>query len=488
MDLFRLKAHELQQKLSRREVSAVEITQSVLARADKVDSTIQSFITRTPEAALAQAKRVDEKMARGESVSPLAGIPGALKDNMCTKGVKTTCASKILANFVPPYDATITEKLAAADAVIVGKANLDEFAMGSSTENSGFCVTRNPWDTERVPGGSSGGSGAAVAAGEAIWSLGSDTGGSIRLPAAYCGVVGLKPTYGRVSRYGLVAYASSLDQIGPFARDVRDCALVLGAISGHDRRDSTSINAPVPDYTAKLEAGVKGLKIGLPREYFVAGMQPEVEAAIRRSIDELVDMGAELVEVSMPNTQYALATYYLIATAEASSNLGRYDGVGFGHRGEGGDIVSMYKRSRAEGFGPEVQRRIMLGTYALSSGYYDAYYLKALKVRTLIKQDFDRAFGQVDVLIAPIAPTTAFKIGEKVEDPLAMYLVDVCTIPSNLAGVPALSLPCGFADGLPIGMQIIGPHLSEATLLQVAYTFEQAHDYHKQLAAIREVD
>ena len=488
MDLFKLKAHELQQKLSRREVSAVEITQSVLARADKVDSTIQSFITRTPEAALAQAKRVDEKLARGESVSPLAGIPGALKDNMCTKGVKTTCASKILANFVPPYDATITEKLAAADAVIVGKANLDEFAMGSSTENSGFFVTRNPWDTERVPGGSSGGSGAAVAAGEAIWSLGSDTGGSIRLPAAYCGVVGLKPTYGRVSRYGLVAYASSLDQIGPFARDVRDCALVLGAISGHDRRDSTSINAPVPDYTAKLEAGVKGLKIGLPREYFVAGMQPEVEAAIRRSIDELVDMGAELVEVSMPNTQYALATYYLIATAEASSNLGRYDGVGFGHRGEGGDIVSMYKRSRAEGFGPEVQRRIMLGTYALSSGYYDAYYLKALKVRTLIKQDFDRAFGQVDVLIAPIAPTTAFKIGEKVEDPLAMYLVDVCTIPSNLAGVPALSLPCGFVEGLPVGMQIIGPHLSEATLLQVAYTFEQAHDYHKQLAAIREVE
>ena len=433
MDLFRLKAHELQQKLSRREVSAVEITQSVLARADKVDSTIQSFITRTPEAALAQAKRVDEKLARGENVSPLAGIPGALKDNMCTKGIKTTCASKILANFVPPYDATITEKLAAADAVIVGKANMDEFAMGSSTENSGFFVTRNPWDTERVPGGSSGGSGAAVAAGEAIWSLGSDTGGSIRLPAAYCGVVGLKPTYGRVSRYGLVAYASSLDQIGPFARDVRDCALVLGAISGHDRRDSTSIDAPVPDYTTKLAAGVKGLKIGLPREYFVAGMQPEVEAAIRRSIDELVAMGAELVEVSMPHTQYALATYYLIATAEASSNLGRYDGVGFGHRGEGGDIVSMYKRSRAEGFGPEVQRRIMLGTYALSSGYYDAYYLKALKVRTLIKQDFDRAFGQVDVLIAPIAPTTAFKIGEKVEDPLAMYLVDVCTIPSNLA-------------------------------------------------------
>jgi aspartyl-tRNA(Asn)/glutamyl-tRNA(Gln) amidotransferase subunit A len=360
--------------------------------------------------------------------------------------------------------------------------------MGSSTENSGFFTTRNPWDIDRVPGGSSGGSGAAVAAGEAVWALGSDTGGSIRLPAAFCGIVGLKPTYGRVSRYGLVAYASSLDQIGPFTRDVRDCALVLGAISGHDRRDSTSINSSVPDYTKNLAAGVKGLKIGLPSEYFVAGMQPEVEASIRRSIDELVAMGAELVEVSMPNTQYALAAYYLIATAEASSNLGRYDGVGFGHRGEGNDIISMYKRSRAEGFGPEVQRRIMLGTYALSSGYYDAYYLKALKVRTLIKQDFDRAFEKVDVLIAPTAPTTAFKVGEKIEDPLAMYLMDVCTIPINLAGVPALSLPCGFAEGLPVGMQIIGPHLSEEKILQVAYSFEQTHDYHKQMASIREVD
>ena len=488
MDLFRLKAHELHEKLTRREVSAVEITQSVLARTDKTDTVIRSFITRTQDAALAKAKTVDEKIARGEAVSPLAGIPGALKDNMCTNGVKTTCASKMLANFIPPYDATVTEKLAAADAVIVGKTNLDEFAMGSSTENSGFFTTRNPWDTDRVPGGSSGGSGAAVAAGEAIWSLGSDTGGSIRLPAAYCGIVGLKPTYGRVSRYGLVAYASSLDQIGPFARDVRDCATVLGAIGGYDHRDSTSIHSPVLDYTKNLGVGVKGLKIGLPREYFVAGMQPDVESSIRRSIDELVAMGAELVEVSMPNTKYALATYYLIATAEASSNLGRYDGVGFGHRGEGNDIVSMYKRSRAEGFGPEVQRRIMLGTYALSSGYYDAYYLKALKVRTLIKQDFDRVFEKVDVLIAPTAPTTAFKVGEKIEDPLAMYLMDVCTIPINLAGVPALSLPCGFADGLPVGMQIIGPHLSEEKILQVAYTIEQAHDYHKQMAPIREVD
>ena len=488
MELFRLTAHELHDKLTRREVSATEITRSVLDRTEKAEPKIRSFITRTAETALQKAAAVDAKIASGEAIAPLAGIPGALKDNMCTNGVKTTCASKILANFVPPYDATITEKLAADDAVIVGKANLDEFAMGSSTENSGFFVTHNPWDIDRVPGGSSGGSGAAVAAGEAIWSLGSDTGGSIRLPAAYCGVVGLKPTYGRVSRYGLVAYASSLDQIGPFAKDVRDCALVLGAISGHDRRDSTSIDSPVPDYTKNLGMGVKGLKIGLPREYFMPGMEPAVETAIRRSIDELVAMGAELVEVSMPHTQYALAAYYLIATAEASSNLGRYDGVGFGHRGEGADIVSMYKRSRAEGFGPEVQRRIMLGTYALSSGYYDAYYLKALKVRTLIKQDFDRAFQQVDVLIAPTAPTTAFKIGEKVADPLAMYLMDVCTIPVNLAGTPALSLPCGFADGLPVGMQIIGPHLSEEKILQVAYEFEQAHDYHKQMASIREVD
>ena len=487
MDLFKLKAHELHEKLKRREISAVEIVRSVLHRADKAEPLVHSFITRTQEAALEQAGAIDAKIANGAEVAPLAGIPGALKDNMCTKGVKTTCASKILANFVPPYDATVTLKLAATDAVIVGKANMDEFAMGSSTENSGFFVTRNPWDTDKVPGGSSGGSGAAVAAGEAIWSLGSDTGGSIRLPAAYCGVVGMKPTYGRVSRYGLVAYASSLDQIGPFARDVRDCATVLEAISGYDRRDSTSINAPVPQYAKNLSAGVKGLKIGLPREYFVAGMQPEVEAAIRNSIDELVRQGAELTEVSMPHTQYALAAYYLIATAEASSNLGRYDGVGFGHRGEGADIISMYKRSRTEGFGEEVRRRIMLGTYSLSSGYYDAYYLKALKVRRLIKQDFDSAFEKVDVLIAPTAPTTAFKVGEKVNDPLAMYLMDVCAVPVNLAGVPALSLPCGFVDGLPVGMQIIGPHLSEERILQTGYAFEQAHEYHKMMAPLQEV-
>jgi aspartyl-tRNA(Asn)/glutamyl-tRNA(Gln) amidotransferase subunit A len=429
---------------------------------------------------------VDEKIGRGEAIAPLAGIPGALKDNMCVKGVRTTCGSKILTGFVPPYDATVTAKLAAQDTVIVGKTNMDEFAMGSSTENSAYFASRNPWDTDTVPGGSSGGSAAAVAAAEAIWALGSDTGGSIRQPAAYCGVVGLKPTYGRVSRYGLVAYASSLDQIGPITRDVTDAALVLNAISGHDHRDSTSIDAPVPDYTKALVGDLKGLKIGLPKEYFVAGMDPAVEKAIYQAIEQLKAMGADYKEVSMPHTEYARAAYYLVATAEARSNLARYDGVGFGHRGEGNDIIAMYKRSRTEGFGEEVRRRIMLGTYALSSGYYDAYYLKALKVRTLIKQDFDKAFEKVDVLITPIAPTPAFKIGEKVDDPLAMYLEDVCTVPINLAGVPAISLPCGFKGQLPIGLQIIGRPLGEETILRAAYAFEQNNDYHKRLAPLRE--
>lgn len=488
MKLYQKTAHELHELLTQKKVSAVEIARSVLTRADRVEPVVQAFITRTSELALEQAKEVDAKIAGGETIAPLAGIPGVLKDNMCTKGIRTTCASKILTNFIPPYNATVTEKLASSDAVLVGKANMDEFAMGSSTENSGFFPTRNPWDPDRVPGGSSGGSVAAVAAGEAVWALGSDTGGSIRLPAAYCGVVGLKTTYGRISRYGLVAYASSLDQIGPVTRDVRDCAMVMNVIAGYDPKDSTSINSTVPNYTARLGEGVKGLRIGLPKEYFVAGMQPAVEASIRKGIDELVQMGAKLVEVSMPHTQYALAAYYIIATAEASSNLARYDGVGFGHRGEGSDIVSMYKRSRAEGFGPEVRRRIMLGTYALSSGYYDAYYLKALKVRALIKQDFDRAYEKVDVLVTPTAPTVAFKAGEKINDPLAMYLMDVCTIPINLAGVPAISLPCGFVEGLPVGMQIIGPHLSEEALLRVAYAFEQSHDYHTRLAAVKEVD
>ncbi|MCC5465144.1 Asp-tRNA(Asn)/Glu-tRNA(Gln) amidotransferase subunit GatA [Pelosinus baikalensis] len=487
MELFKHTASQLHEKLVAKEISAVELTKAVLGRVDAVDKNVQAYITRTSETALAQAQAVDSKIQRGEKVSVLAGIPGALKDNICTKGIKTTCASKILATFVPPYDATVAEKLAAEDAVILGKANMDEFAMGGSTENSGFFPTHNPWNLETVPGGSSGGSAAAVAAGEAIWALGSDTGGSIRQPAAYCGVVGLKPTYGRVSRYGLVAYASSLDQIGPITRDVTDSAHVMNIISGYDAKDSTSINTGVPDYTKSLVNNIKGLKIGLPKEYFVAGMDAEVERAINKAIEQLVALGAEYKEISMPHTEYALSAYYMIAPAEASSNLARYDGVSFGHRVEGNDIIDMYKKTRSEAFGAEVKRRIMLGTYALSSGYYDAYYLKALKVRTLVKQDFDKAFEQVDVLITPTAPTTAFKLGEKTNDPLAMYLQDVCTIPVNLSGVPAISIPCGFAAGMPIGMQIIGKPLGEETIIRAAYTFEQNNDYHKGFATLGEV-
>lgn len=487
MELFKHTASELHTKLVAKEISAVELTKTVLGRIDAVENDVQAFITQTRENALAQAQAVDDKIGRGEKIAVLAGIPGALKDNICTKGTKTTCASKILATFVPPYNATVTEKLAAEDAVVVGKANMDEFAMGGSTENSGFFPTHNPWDLSTVPGGSSGGSAAAVAAGQAIWALGSDTGGSIRQPAAYCGVVGLKPTYGRVSRYGLVAYASSLDQIGPITRNVTDSAHVMNVIAGYDAKDSTSINAGVPDYTKSLVNNIKGLKIGLPKEYFVSGMDAEVERAINKAIEQLVALGAEYKEISMPHTEYALSAYYMIAPAEASSNLARYDGVSFGHRVEGNDIVDMYKKTRSEAFGAEVKRRIMLGTYALSSGYYDAYYLKALKVRTLVKQDFDRAFEQVDVLITPTAPTTAFKLGEKANDPLAMYLQDVCTIPVNLSGVPAISIPCGFAGGMPIGMQIIGKPLGEETLFRAAYTFEQNNDYHKGFATLGEV-
>lgn len=484
MELFKYTAHQLHEKLVSKEISAVELTQSVLDRVDAVEKDVQAYITQTREGALAQAKVVDEKISQGQTISTLAGIPGALKDNMCTNGVKTTCASQILAGFIPPYDATVVEKLKENDTVIIGKANMDEFAMGGSTENSGFFPTRNPWNLETVPGGSSGGSAAAVAAGEAIWALGSDTGGSIRQPAAYCGLVGMKPTYGRVSRYGLVAYASSLDQIGPITRDVTDCAHVLNIICGHDAKDSTSINAGVPDYTKSLINNVKGLKIGLPREYFASGMDPEVERAINKAIEQLVSLGAEYKEISMPHTEYALSAYYMIAPAEASSNLARYDGVSFGQRVEGSDIIDMYKKTRSEFLGAEVKRRIMLGTYALSAGYHDAYYLKALKVRTLVKQDFDKAFDNVDVIITPTAPTTAFKIGEKTNDPLAMYLQDVCTIPVNLAGVPAVSIPCGFAGGMPIGLQIIAKPLGEETLVRTAYTFEQNNNYHKGFAPL----
>ncbi len=487
MELFKYTAHQLHEKLVSKEISAVELTKSVLARVDAVEKDVQSYITQTRESALEQAEAVDVKIGQGQAISTLAGIPGALKDNMCTKGTKTTCASKILANFIPPYNATVVEKLMAEDTVVIGKANMDEFAMGGSTENSGFFPTRNPWDLATVPGGSSGGSAAAVAAGEAIWALGSDTGGSIRQPAAYCGLVGMKPTYGRVSRYGLVAYASSLDQIGPITRDVRDCAHVLNIICGHDAKDSTSINTGVPDYTKSLVNDIKGLKIGLPREYFVSGMDPEVERAINKAIEQLVALGAEYKEISMPHTEYALSAYYMIAPAEASSNLARYDGVSFGERIEGSDIIDMYKKTRSAFFGAEVKRRIMLGTYALSAGYHDAYYVKALQVRTLVKQDFDKAFHDVDVIITPTAPTTAFKLGEKTNDPLAMYLQDVCTIPVNLAGVPAVSIPCGFAGGMPIGLQIIAKPLGEETLIRTAYTFEQNNDYHKGFAPLLEV-
>lgn len=487
MELFKLTAHELHQKLVNKEVSSVEITESVLARIDAVEDKVQAYVNQTQELALAKARQVDEKIKNGETISPLSGIPGAIKDNMCTKGIKTTCSSKILENFVAPYDATVIEKLVKQDMVLMGKTNLDEFAMGGSTENSGFFTSHNPWDLNSVPGGSSGGSAAAVAAGETIWSLGSDTGGSIRQPAAYCGTVGMKPTYGRVSRYGLVAFASSLDQIGPIVRDVTDCALVMNAICGYDKKDSTSINAPVPDYTKALRADVKGLKIGLPKEYFVRGMDAEVEKAVHKAVDQLVALGAEYQEVSMPHTEYGLSAYYLIAPAEASSNLARYDGVGYGLREEGDDIVAMYKKTRSKGFGTEVKRRIMLGTYALSSGYYDAYYMKALKVRTLVKSDFDKAFEKVDVLITPTAPSPAFKIGEKANDPLGMYMQDICTIPVNLAGVPGISLPCGFVNGMPIGLQIIAKPLAEETLLRAAYTYEQQNDYHKRFAPLGEV-
>ena len=452
---------------------------------DEVEGEIGAYLTETREMALAQAARTDEKIAGGGTLSFLEGIPGAVKDNICTKGIKTTCASKILENFVPPYNATVMEKLAEQNLVILGKLNMDEFAMGGSTENSAYQKTHNPWDLDCVPGGSSGGSAAAVAAGTAIWALGSDTGGSIRQPASFCGVVGMKPTYGRVSRYGLVAYASSLDQIGPVTRDVTDCAHVLNVIAGHDAMDSTASMAAVPDYSKALIEDVKGLKIGLPKEYFVKGMDADVEKAVRKAIADFEAMGAEITEVTLPHTEYAISTYYLIAPAEAATNLERYDGVSYGTRVDGADIVEMMTKTRSEKFGEEVKRRIMIGNYALSAGYYDAYYLKALKVRTLVQKDFIDAFEKVDVIMAPTAPTPAFKIGEMTSDPLKMYLQDICTVPLNLAGLPGISVPCGYsAQGMPIGLQIIGKALAEETILRAAYTYEQAHSFHKDMAKI----
>ena len=476
MELFNKTAHELHKLLQTKTISASELTADIFSRIDALEDKIGAYLELTRDKAAADAKAVDEKISRGEKIFPLEGIPCAVKDNICTKGIRTTCASKILENFVPPYDATAYKKLSAQNPILIGKANLDEFAMGGSTENSGFHVTRNPHDFERVPGGSSGGSAAAVAGGEAIFALGSDTGGSIRQPASFCGVVGLKPTYGRVSRYGLVAYASSLDQIGPITRDVTDCALVLNAIAGRDEMDSTSTAAEVPDFTKSLVADVKGLRIGLPKEYFVKGIDADVEIAVRNVAKKFEQLGAQISEISLPHTDYAISTYYLIAPAEAATNLERYDGVSYGARVDGVDVVEMMTNTRTEKFGAEVKRRIMIGNYALSAGYYDAYYLKALKVRTLIQNDFVDAFKNVDVILAPTAPTAAFKIGEMISDPLKMYLQDVCTVPLNLAGLPGISIPCGVTkNNLPIGCQLIGKALDEATILRAAYTYEQAN-------------
>ena len=485
MRLYEKPAHVLHDMLAQKEITAAELTRDVLARLDETEGQVQAYLTVTRESALAQAEAVDKKIAAGEEISFLEGIPGAIKDNICTKGTRTTCASKILEHFVPPYDATVMEKLRAQQPVILGKVNMDEFAMGGSTENSAYHPTHNPWALERVPGGSSGGSAAAVAAGSAIWALGSDTGGSIRQPASFCGVVGLKPTYGRVSRYGLVAYASSLDQIGPLARDVTDAAHLLNIIAGHDEMDSTSSTAPVPDYAQALTEDVQGLKIGLPKEYFTEGMDGDVEKTVRAAISKYKDMGAEILEISLPHTAYAISTYYLIAPAEAATNLERYDGVSYGERVDGEDLVQMMTNTRTQLFGEEVRRRIMIGNYALSAGYYDAYYLKALKVRTLVQQDYTEAFKQVDVIMAPTAPTPAFKIGEMMADPLQLYLQDVCTVPLNLAGLPGLSVPCGYSSkGLPIGLQIIGKALDEATILRAAYAYEQTQSFHNDMARI----
>lgn len=483
MSLYEKTAHELHELLQSKKISALELTENIFERIDEKENSVGAFLEITKNQALEDAKKVDEKISRGEKISALEGIPCAIKDNICTKGIKTTCASKILENFVPPYDATVITKLKKENPIILGKVNLDEFAMGGSTENSAYKITKNPYDVERVPGGSSGGSAAAVASGESIFALGSDTGGSIRQPASFCGVVGLKPTYGRVSRYGLVAYGSSLDQIGPVTRDVTDCATVLNAIAGHDEMDSTSINSAIPDFTKSLIADVKNLKIGLPKEYFVKGIDAEVEKAVKDAAKVFESLGAEISEISLPHTEFAISTYYLIAPAEAATNLERYDGVSYGARVDGADVVEMMTNTRTEKFGEEVKRRIMIGNYALSAGYYDAYYLKALKVRTLIQKDFTDAFKNVDVILAPTAPTAAFKIGEMISDPLKMYLQDVCTVPLNLAGLPGISVPCGFTkNNLPIGFQLIGKALDEETILKTAFTYEQSQNFAGQVA------
>jgi aspartyl-tRNA(Asn)/glutamyl-tRNA(Gln) amidotransferase subunit A len=477
--------HALHAAYTRGDTSPGAVVEALLARVARLDGRVGAYLTVMREEALAAAREADVRYRRGAPLGPLDGIPVALKDNLCTRGTRTTAGSRVLETFVPPYDATVVARLRARGAVLMGKTNLDEFAMGSSTEHSAYQLTRNPWDPARVPGGSSGGSAAAVAAGLAAGALGSDTGGSVRQPAAFCGVVGLKPTYGRVSRYGLIAFGSSLDQIGPFGGDVRDVALLLGAIAGHDPRDATSVEEPVADYAAGLGAGVRGLRLGVPDEYFIDGMDPEVERAVRAAIDVLRELGATVERVSLPTTEHALAVYYIVAPAEASSNLARYDGVKYGLRAPGArDLVDMYGRTRAAGFGAEVKRRIMLGTYALSTGYYDAYYGQAQKVRTLVARDFQRAFATVDLIAAPTTPNVAFTHGEK-EDPLSMYLNDVFAVPANMAGLPGVSVPCGFsAAGLPIGLQLIGRPFDEAGVLRAAHAYEQATPWRARVPAL----
>ena len=485
MELYTLTIHEAQQKLRQGEISSVELTESVLARIAEIDAGVGAYISVQADLALHMARFADERRAIGED-NPLLGIPLGIKDAIITQGVPTTAGSKILEGFVPPYDATSVAKLRQAGAVFVGKTNTDEFTMGSSTEFSAYHPTRNPWDLSRVPGGSSGGSAAAVAADTALGTLGTDTGGSIRQPASYCSVVGLKPTYGRVSRYGAIAHGSSLDQIGPIVKDVEDAAILLGGIAGHDPLDATSLQAPVPDYVAEMKQGadLNGLKVGVPKEYFIEGLEPGVERAVRIAIEQLSNLGAEVVEISLPHMQYGIPTYYLIVAAEASANMSRYDGVRYGLRQPGEDMWDTFRQTREAGLGPEVKRRIMLGTYALSAGYYDAYYLKAQQVRTLIRRDFEQAFEQVDVLVAPTVPGVPFKFGEKVDDPLQMYLVDVLTVVLNLVGFCGISVPCGFSEGLPVGLQIIGPALGESSILRTAYRYEQATEWHTQKAKI----
>ncbi len=482
MKLYELTIKKAHMLLKKKEISSRELTRAVLDRIDAVEKHVGAYITLDSEMALAQAKIADKEISQG-NILPLTGIPMAIKDLMCTKGLRTTCASRILENFVPPYDATVVKKLKTQGAVIVGKSNMDEFAMGSSNEHSALKLTRNPWDLTRIPGGSSGGSAAAVAADMCIGSLGSDTGGSIRQPASHCGVVGMKPTYGRVSRFGLVAFASSLDQIGPLTKDVTDCAMVMNVISGYDSADSTSVPEDVPDYTSFLENDLKGMVVGIPKEYSAGkGLDPDVSDAVKNAVEKIQGMGAGCVEISLPHTEHAVAAYYVIAPSEASSNLARYDGVKYGYRDKTKEnLMEMYKSTRSRGFGPEVQRRIILGTYSLSAGYYDAYYGKASQVRTLIIEDFKKAFEICDVILSPVAPTPAFKIGEMVDDPLTMYLSDIFTLSANLAGIPGISVPCGFSSkGLPIGLQIMAKHFDEGKLIKIAYNFEQATNFHKK--------